>query len=86
MAVRKVIWSRTAYLQRKSILFFWVERNKSNTYSLKLLKQTKLATQQLAKLPFIGKNTDIENIRVYVMGNYKIYYSFTETEIQVVCF
>ena len=86
MAQRKVIWSKIAYLQRKSILLYWFNRNKSNVFSIKLLRQTKEATKQLSQLPYLGKPTDIKNIRVYIMKDYSLFYSHTDTEIQVVCF
>lgn len=86
MAKRKIIWSRSAYLQRQEILKFWVKNNFSTTYSEKLLNETAISTRQLANSPYIGKPSDIPNIRVYVMGHYNLFYSFTENEIQVVCF
>lgn len=37
MAKRNVIWTKTADMQFVSILGYWMERNKSNTYSKKLV-------------------------------------------------
>ena len=75
MAKIKVIWSRTAYLQRKIILLFWVENNKSTTYSKKLVVEIKKATTQLSKFPNLGKPTDIKSVYCYVMGIYNLYYN-----------
>ena len=87
MAIRKIIWSRTAYLQRKNILLYWVDKNKSNIFSIKLLKQTQKATKQLAQFPYLGKVTDIENVYCFAMGNYNLYYTFSsELDIQIVTF
>jgi toxin YoeB len=33
---KQIIWSKLAQKNRKSILQYWTERNKSNIYSLKL--------------------------------------------------
>ena len=38
MAKRNVVWTRTADLQFVGILEYWVKRNKSNTYSKKLVR------------------------------------------------
>lgn len=38
MAKRNIIWTRTADIQFAGILEYWVKRNKSNTYSKKLVK------------------------------------------------
>jgi toxin YoeB len=86
MAKREVTWSRTAYLQRKNILYFWVENNFSTTYSIKLLKLTKEITEIISIYPEMGKTTDIENIRCFVFERYSLYYKFSEIEIHIVCF
>lgn len=86
MAKRKVIWSKTAYLQRKIVLLYWLENNKSNTYSIKLLQETKVATNQLIKFPYLGMLTDIPDVYCYTMGNYNLYYMVTNENIQIVCF
>ena len=39
MARKQIIWSRNARFQLQSVLEFYIERNKSNVYSLKLLDQ-----------------------------------------------
>lgn len=86
MAKRKITWSKTAYLQRKSILLYWLQRNKSNAYPKKLLTEIQKNTKQLSEFPEIGKPTDIKNVRVLAMDNYSIYYTHTKTKIQVVTF
>ena len=86
MAKIKVIWSRTAYFQRKIILLFWVENNKSTTYSKKLVSEIRSATTLLSKFPNLGKPTDINRVNCYVMGNYSLYYILEKKEIQIICF
>ena len=86
MAKRKIVWSNTAYIQRKKILIYWIELNKSNTYSIKLLQQTKEATKLLSEFPEIGKQVDIKNVRCFVMGNYSLYYTIDSLKINIVTF
>lgn len=60
MAKSNVIWTRTADIQLVGILEYWVKRNKSNTYSKKLLKLVSERTKQIANKPMIYKVTDFK--------------------------
>ncbi len=86
MAERNVIWTRTADLQLVGILEYWVKRNKSNTYSIKLVKLVSEKTTQIAETPLIYKATDFLDIRVASLGNYSIYFKFTDTELIISAF
>ncbi|MEM0519034.1 MULTISPECIES: type II toxin-antitoxin system RelE/ParE family toxin [Aequorivita] len=81
MAKRNVIWTRTADLQFVGILEYWVNRNKSNTYSKKLLKLVSERTKQIAEQPLIFKVTDFTDTRVASLGNFSIFYKFNDKEI-----
>ena len=78
MAKRNVIWTRTADLQFVGILEYWALKNKSNTYSKKLVRLVSERTKQIAEKPFIYKSTDFKNIRVASLGNFSIYYKITD--------
>ena len=41
MAKRKIVWTETAAKQRRDVLKYWTERNKSTTYAEKLKEDTK---------------------------------------------
>ncbi len=86
MAKRNVIWTKTADLQFVGILEYWVKRNKSNTYSIKLVKLVTQRTNQIAETPFIYKSTDFKDYRVASLGNYSIYYKINDTEIIISAF
>lgn len=74
MAKRDIIWTKTADLQYVGILEYWVNRNKSNTYSKKLVTLVSKITKQIADDPFIYKSTDFKDIRVSSLGNFSIHY------------
>lgn len=57
---KEVIWSPLA--KRKEILEFWIEHNKSNTYSIKLNNLFKEAKQLIAEHPNIGKPASNNNV------------------------
>jgi plasmid stabilization system protein ParE len=86
MARRNVIWTRTADLQFIGILEYWVKRNKSNTYSKKLVKLVSERTKQIAEKPLIYKATDFNNVRVASLGNFSIYYKVSDEEIIITAF
>lgn len=73
MAKRTVKWTRTADIQFIGILEYWVNRNKSNTYSKKLIKVVNERTKLIAKTPFIYKQTDFKNTRVASLGHFSIF-------------
>ena len=86
MAKRNVIWTRTADIQFVGILEYWVKRNKSNTYSKKLVKLVSERTKQIADKPLIYKATDFKDVRVASMGNFSIYYKVADKEITITAF
>lgn len=86
MAKRNVIWTRTADIQFVGILEYWVKRNKTNSYSKKIIKLVSERTKQIAEKPLIYKATDFKDIRVASMGNFSIYYKITEKEIIITAF
>ena len=51
---KKEIWSRKAQSQRKEILAYWIKRNKSKEYSLKLNLLFKEAIKIISIFPEIG--------------------------------
>ena len=86
MAKRNVIWTRTADLQFIGILEYWVNKNKSSTYSKKLVKLVSERTKQIAEKPSIYKATDFKDIRVASLGNFSIYYKLSNEQIIITSF
>ena len=86
MAQREIIWTKTADIQLVGVLEYWIERNKSNTYSKKLIRLVTDRTKQIAKTPYMYKSTDFNDVRVASLGNFSIYYKVTEKSIIVTAF
>lgn len=86
MAKRNVIWTRTADIQFVGILEYWVNRNKSSTYSKKLIRRVSKRTEQIAERPLICKATDFKDVRVASLGNFSIYYKITDRRIIITAF
>lgn len=55
---KKIIWSLRALNDRKDILIYWIERNKSTRYSYKLSQLFKDAVALLSEHSLVGRPTD----------------------------
>ncbi len=83
MADRKIIWSPTAKRKLLAILEFFIERNKSKTYSLKLYSIFQAQLSIVQKSPDIGIKTDMRNIRGLIVLDYTLFYEVTDVHIIV---
>ncbi|PQA96942.1 addiction module toxin RelE [Chryseobacterium shigense] len=81
MAGRKVIWTHKANIERKEILEYWILRNQSKTFSIKLNKLIISSVKLLSLFPLIGRKTAVTNVRVKIVKDYLIFYEFSETEL-----
>lgn len=62
---KKIRWSFRTNQDRFSILEYWKDRNKSNTYSIKLDDLFREGVELIADLPELGKPTDIVGVRMF---------------------
>ena len=69
---KRIIWSLQAQNDRKDILRYWKDKNKSNTYSIKLNRLFVEAVKLIAQHPKIGKPTDITGVRAKLVRDYYI--------------
>lgn len=60
MAKRKITWTKKANLERTEILEYWINRNKSKTYSTKLNELIKDTLKSLSENPHIGRKSDFD--------------------------
>ena len=86
MAKRNIVWTRTADLQFVGVLEYWVKRNKSNTYSKKLLRLVTERVLQISEKPFIYKSTDFKDVRAASLRNFSIYYKVSDEQIIITAF
>lgn len=82
----KIIWTNTAALQRRKILSYWNKRNKSKTYSKKLVYEIAERVQFLLNNPEVYIKTNFENIRKSTLGHYNIFYKTTREDLTVIAF
>ena len=79
--VKQVVWSLRAQNDKKEILDYWRQRNKSNRYSKKLNELIKEAINIIAEFPHIGKSTNDNHARIKIVRDYLIIYEETDTQI-----
>ena len=80
---KQVIWSLRAQADRKEILNYWRQKNKSNSYSQKLNELFKESVKILADFPQIGKMTNDVNTRIKIVKDYLIIYEEKQSEILI---
>jgi len=76
MAKRKVIWSNKAKIKLYTILEFYTVRNKSNSYSVKLIRKLNKEVNVLLKHPDIGQISEIESVRGLIVEDYILFYEY----------
>ena len=86
MAKRKVVWTETAFKQRREILKYWTVRNGSATYSKKLIKLIATRIKVIQKFPESYRLTEYPETRFSAMGHYSILYKLTEDQLIVTAF
>ena len=86
MAKRKIVWTEKAAKQRREVLRYWTERNKSTTYAEKLIEITGKHIKVISKNPEAFKQSEIEGVRESAMGHFSLYYKITTDQIIVMAF
>lgn len=80
---KRIVWTQQAQKERKEILAFWIQRNKSNVYSKRLNEIFKNWISLLSQRPLIGRKTDITNVRVKLVKDYLIFYEVSNDTLYV---
>lgn len=83
MAQREIIWTTNASIELKFTLEYYLERNKSATYSKWLLKEIEKRIQLIALFPKIGRITDFKEVRLLPFHQFGILYKVTSKEIYI---
>jgi len=83
MAGRKIVWTNKANIERQDILDYWIMRNKSKSYSIKLNKLFIETLNVLSVHPNLGRKTGFSTIRVKIVRDYLIFYRVNKEELIV---
>jgi plasmid stabilization system protein ParE len=80
----KVDWSIEARLDLIDILDFYIKRNNSHTYSIKLNAKLNKSIKLLSKNPFLGTPTDYDSVRALITGDYQLIYEIFDQLILII--
>lgn len=81
--IKSIVWSAVAKRNLKRIKRFYDERNQTSDYSKRLLRVFKDSAALIEKQPLIGKNTDMEGVKAFIILNYIIFYELLENHILI---
>ena len=83
----RIIWSHQAESDYIHTLQYWIEHNKSNTYSLRLITEVEKTEKLISNNPGIGSLSEIEGVRyVLVYKNFSLYYRVNENSVEILAF
>ena len=80
---KKIIWSKSAHIDRFLILDYWFQRNNSKDYSKYLNKSFERAIDLISLYPYIGICTNMPNIRIKIVGKYYITYEIKDSSVVI---
>ena len=83
MAQYKIIWSNRAKIKRYEILEFYIKRNKSKTYSLKLNRKFNKELRLLIKQPNLGIKTVLKGVRGLIVDDFILFYEVIKDKIVI---
>lgn len=86
MAKRKVVWTSTARVQRRNVLKYWLDRNKSSEYPKALISQIKSRIKYIADRPQMFYDTEFTDTKVCYMGHFSIFFKTTTEKVIITPF
>lgn len=78
-----VIWSTSSEKEFINTLKFWIEKNQSNNYSLKLFAEVIKLSEILSEYPNLGLKSTYKTNRIIITSNFKLIYEATKTQIKI---
>ncbi len=81
---RKIEWTKTSISDRFKIYKFWIEKNRSDSYSKKLETLFNEAAKLISEFPKIGTETDFPGLRVKIVKSYKLFYTDDSETIRII--
>lgn len=80
---KQIIWSKKAQTELLEIFEYWINRNKSNVFAVKLNSLIQEQLDLIMEYPKIGRKTDIENVYIKVIHKYLLYYEFVDNNLYI---
>jgi plasmid stabilization system protein ParE len=80
----KIEWSVEARLDLLEILEYYINRNKSTIFSIKLNSKINKSIKFISKNPYLGIQTDFNLVRTLISGEYQIIYEIVDQVILII--
>jgi plasmid stabilization system protein ParE len=84
MVAQQIIWSKRAITERQKILEYWISRNKSASYSIKLNTLFDATITSILHNPLAGKHTSSPSVRARTIREYQILYEILDAQIVLI--
>ncbi|NCP83813.1 MAG: type II toxin-antitoxin system RelE/ParE family toxin, partial [Bacteroidetes bacterium] len=84
MAKIRIEWSSEARLDLFDILDFYIRRNGTSIYSIRLNSKINNSIKLLSRNPLIGTKTDLDSVRALITGDYQILYEIFDQLILII--
>lgn len=84
--MKKVEWTLRAKKEFDNTFNYWINHNKSDIYSQKLLDETLRKVNLIAENPLVGEVVFRNSRRVLVLENFSVVYKTTKNIIKINAF
>jgi toxin YoeB len=81
---KRIIWTEQAQFERQEILTYWFFRTGNKKYSTKLALQFRETVKYIALNNYMGRGTELEDVRVAVCGYYLLFYKLSNEFVSVI--
>ena len=81
---KEIRWSVRSDQDRLDIEGYWTNRNKSNTYSLKLDRLFRESVSKASKSPELGISTKFPAVKYKIVQDYRVYYRIDSVSIEII--
>lgn len=80
---KQIVWTSKAKGELIDILTYWINRNKSKSFSIKLNNLIKEHLQLISEFPETGRKTDITGVYVKIIQKYLLYYEVIDDRVYI---
>lgn len=86
MAAFEIVWTELAELKFHNLLTYYLDRNRSNVYPLRLQDATDNVLEILQTNPFIGRVVHASGTRAVPVLKFEIIYEVVDNDIVILTF
>jgi len=81
---KRIIWTEQAIYERNEILTYWASKIGNKKHSTKLALEFKETVKYIATYNYLGRQTELVDVRVAVSGHYLIFYNLAPEAVYII--